>query len=391
MTGAETLEDALEPRPVFRGPLANQRPRLVMTFAGDPWLLMAVAALIGLGMIMVFNVSYFPGGDDFGDPLHFFRKHLVSIVIGIGLCVGASRVSSETYRRYAYPVLVLAFIGMAAVLVPGIGVNRSGAQRWIPLGPVAFQPSELAKLALVLYMACSLARKGERIREFWFGIVPHCVVVAALAGLCLLEPDFGTAALSMGILGAMLFAAGARLTHLGLFIAGALPGLIYLAVMEPYRWKRFMSFLDCNDDPRGVGFQLCQALIAFGSGGVSGVGLGQGQQKMYYLPAAHTDFIFSVVGEELGLIGSALVLGLFVVVALRGFRIAGRHPDDFAGLLAFGVTCLLVLQAALNVGVALGVLPTKGLTLPFVSYGGSAMMIAMAEVGVLLALAREAG
>jgi cell division protein FtsW len=391
VTGAETLDAALEPRPTFRGQLSNQRPRLVMTFAGDPWLLMAVAALIGLGMIMVFNVSYFPGGDDFGDPLHFFRKHLVSIVLGLALCAGASRISSQTYRKVAYPILAVAIVAMLAVLVPGVGVNRSGAQRWIPLGPLSFQPSELAKMALVLYLACSLARKGERVREFWFGVVPHCLVIAFLACLCLLEPDFGTAALSMGLLGAMLFAAGARLTHLGAFVAAALPALIYLAIMEPYRWKRFMSFLDCNDDPRGVGFQLCQALIAFGSGGVSGVGLGQGQQKMYYLPAAHTDFIFSVIGEELGLMGAALVVGLFVVVALRGFRIAGRHPDDFAGLLAFGVTALLVMQAALNVGVALGVLPTKGLTLPFVSYGGSAMMIAMMEVGILLALAREAG
>src|SRR5262249_4841083 len=149
VTGAETLDAALEPRPTFRGHLANQRPRLVMTFAGDPWLLMAVAALVGLGLIMVFNVSYFPGGDDFGDPLHFFRKHVVSIVLGIGLCVVASRVSSQTYRKLAYPILVVAVLSMLAVLVPGIGVNRSGAQRWIPLGPLSFQPSELMKLALV--------------------------------------------------------------------------------------------------------------------------------------------------------------------------------------------------------------------------------------------------
>ena len=176
-----------------------------------------------------------------------------------------------------------------------------------------------------------------------------------------------------------------------MFAAVAVPALIGLAVASPYRWRRLVSFLDCQQDARGDGFQLCQALIAFGSGGLSGAGLGQGQQKMYYLPAAHTDFIFSVIGEELGLIGAGLVLALFAAVAARGFRIAARHPDDFGSLLAFGITSLIVVQCVLNVAVALGMLPTKGLTLPFVSYGGSAMMVGLAEVGVLLALARESG
>jgi cell division protein FtsW len=243
----------------------------------------------------------------------------------------------------------------------------------------------------VLYLARSLVRRGERVREFWYGIVPHCLMVAVLAGLCLVEPDFGTVALAGIILVLMLFAAGARIWHLGLFAAAAVPGLAAIAIMEPYRLKRLTSFLDCRQDALGDGFQLCQALIAFGSGGLWGVGLGQGQQKMYYLPAAHTDFIFSVIGEELGFVGAAVVLALFALVAFRGLRIAARHPDAFGSLLAFGLTALIIVQGLLNFGVALGTLPTKGLTLPFVSYGGSAMMISLAEVGVLLGLARESG
>jgi len=391
MTGAEALDAALEPRPVFRGPLSNQRPRIVRTFGSDPWLVLAVAALVSLGTVMVFNVSYFPGGDDFGDPLHFFRKHLISIAGGLGLCVITMRMGSDRFRAFAYPLLVVAALAMILVLVPGVGSVRSGARRWLQLGPLTFQPSELAKFALVLYLARSLARRGERVREFWHGIVPHCIVVGMLAALCLLEPDFGTVALWGILLVLMLFAAGARLAHLALFAAAAAPALAALAITAPYRMKRLTSFLDCKQDALRDGFQLCQALIAFGSGGVSGVGLGQGQQKMYYLPAAHTDFIFSVIGEELGLVGAGVVLALFALVAFRGLRIAARHPDEFGSLLAFGLTSLIVVQGLLNIGVALGALPTKGLTLPFVSYGGSAMMVSLAELGALMALARESG
>jgi len=391
MTGAETLQAALEPRPTFRGPLTNQKPRLVVNFGPDPWLLLAVAALVGLGAIMVFNVSYFHGQERMGDPMHFFRKHVTSIVLGIAAAAMASRISSAHYRRLAYPLLAVSIVLLLAVLVPGIGARRSGAQRWFPLGPFSFQPTEVAKFAVVLYLAASLVRKGERVRELVFGVLPHCVAVGVVALLALAEPDFGTAALVTGILIVMLFVGGARLAHLGLFAAAVLPFAIWVVVVEPYRLARVLTFLDYTKDPRGMGFQLLQSLIAFGSGGVSGVGLGQSEQKMFFLPAAHTDFIFSVIGEELGLVGACVVVALFLVVAARGLRIAARHPDPFASLLACGTTVLIVLQAALNIGVVLGCLPTKGLALPFISYGGSAMMIVLAEVGVLLALAREAG
>ena len=391
MTGAETLAAALEPRPTFRGPLHGQRPKRAGSLSADPWLVLAVAGLIGIGLVMVFIVSYCLSRSNFGDPYAFFRKHLFSIALGSVIAVGTSRFGSETYRRLAYPMLVAAVVSLVLVLVPGIGSTRGGAQRWVALGPLSFQPSELAKVALVLYLAASLERKRDRLNDFVQGVLPHCVVVGTMALLLLIEPDFGSTALVAVVLFAMLFVAGARPLHLALLGSAALPALYFLVRFEPYRWARLMAFLNYDLDPLGMGFQLRQSLIAFGSGGVTGVGLGQSQQKMFFLPAAHTDFIFSVVGEELGLLGALLVLGLFAWIAARGLRIAAAHPDRFGSLLAFGLTLLLVVQGLLNVGVVLGCLPTKGLVLPFISYGGSAMLLTMAEVGALLALARETG
>ncbi|HWP67123.1 MAG TPA: putative lipid II flippase FtsW [Candidatus Limnocylindria bacterium] len=391
MTGAETLAAALEPRPTFRGPLHGQRPKRTGSLSADPWLVIAVTGLLGVGLVMVFNVSYFLGSSNVGDPYAFFRKHVFSIALGGVIAAVVSRLGSDTFRRLAYPLLLAALVSLTLVLVPGIGSARGGAQRWLALGPLSFQPSELAKLALVLYLAASLDRKRERLHDLRRGVLPYCLVAGVLALLLLAEPDFGSTALVALVLLAMLFVAGARPAHLLLLCAGGVPALVYLMIAEPYRWARLMAFLQYDLDPLGMGFQLRQSLIAFGSGGVIGVGLGQSQQKMFFLPAAHTDFIFSVVGEELGLIGALGVLGLFAWIALRGLRIAAAHPDRFGSLFAFGLTLLVVAQGLLNVGVVLGCLPTKGLVLPFISYGGSAMLLALAEVGALLALARETG
>ncbi|HJQ83912.1 MAG TPA: putative lipid II flippase FtsW [Candidatus Binatia bacterium] len=377
--------------PTFRGPLAGQRPRIVGALGGEPWLVLAVAALVGLSVVMVFNVSYFYGQERFGDSLLFFRKHVLSIVLGIGAAAVASRLPSEAYRRAAYPLLVTVIVALVLVLVPGIGLARGGARRWLHLGPLSLQPSELAKFAVVLYLARSLVKKGDRVATFHYGIVPHYLVVGLIAGLVLLEPDFGTAALCAGLLVFMLFVGGVPPRLVALPALGVIPALILMVWQAPYRWARIVAFLDPDADPLGVNFQLKQSFIAFGSGGLWGAGLGESRQKLFYLPEAHTDFLFSVIGEELGLAGALVVLALFAVVAVRGFRIAIRHPDAFAGLLAFGITLSLVLQGAVNAGVVLGCLPTKGLALPFLSYGGSAMIAALAQIGVLLALARETG
>jgi cell division protein FtsW len=379
------------PAPLFRGPLAGQRPRVAGALGADPWLILAVAALVGLSVVMVFDVSYFYGQDRFGDALLFFRKHLLSVGLGTAAALGASRLRSEVYRRAAYPLLVVALIALVLVLVPGIGLARGGARRWLHVGPLGLQPSELAKFAVVLCLARSLVKKGDRVASFKFGIVPHYLVVGLVAGLVLLEPDFGTAALCAGLLLFMLFAGGVPVRLLALPALGAIPGLLLLAWKAPYRWVRIVAFLNPDADPLGVNFQLKQSFIAFGSGGLWGLGLGESRQKLFYLPEAHTDFLFSVIGEELGLAGAVVVLALFAIVGTRGFRIAVRHPDPFASLLAFGVTLSLVLQGVVNAGVVLGCLPTKGLALPFLSYGGSAMIAALFQVGVLAALARECG
>lgn len=390
MTGAPSVRAAVPAAPpAFRGVLAGQRPRFAGGLGADPWLLLTVAALVGLSVVMVFNVSYFYGEERFGDSFVFFRKHLFSIALGTLVGAVASRLPSDTYRRAAYPVLLTVLVALVLVLVPGIGLARGGARRWLHVGPLSIQPSELAKFAVVLYLARSLVKKGERVRKFTVGIVPHCIVVGTIAGLALLEPDFGTAMLAAGLLGGMLFVGGVPLRFLALPGLAVLPVVGMLVMKEGYRMKRILGFLNPDLDPLGINFQLKQSFIAFGSGGVWGIGLGESRQKMFYLPEAHTDFIFSVIGEELGLAGALLVLTLFGVLAVRGFRIAMRHSDEFGSLLAFGVTLSLVLQAVVNVGVVLGCLPTKGLALPFLSYGGSAMIAALAQVGVLLALARE--
>jgi cell division protein FtsW len=388
-TGSAVLRAGAPEAPVFRGPLEGQRPRGGGAFGGEVWLVLAVVGLVGLGVVMVFNVSYFHAQDRFGDALLFFRKHLLSIGLGAVAAAIASRVPSDAYRRAAYPLLLVSIVALALVLVPGIGAARGGARRWVSLGLMSLQPSELAKFAVVLYLAASLARKGERLATFTYGVVPHALAVGVVAGLVLLEPDFGTATLIVALLGWMLFVGGVPLRHFVLPAVSVVPAIGLLVWLEPYRWKRLIAFWYPDLDPLGINFQLKQSFIAFGSGGLWGMGLGESRQKMFYLPEAHTDFIFSVIGEELGLAGALVVLALFAVVGVRGFRVAVRHPGRFASLLAFGVTLSLVLQGLVNALVVLGCLPTKGLALPFVSYGGSAMIVGLAQVGVLLALARE--
>ncbi|MCC6850216.1 MAG: putative lipid II flippase FtsW [Deltaproteobacteria bacterium] len=370
-------------------PRAKAHP--VVARGGDPWILAAVAALVTVSVVMVFNTSYFFAGDRFGDPLHVFKKHLASIGLGVLACFVGSRLRSTTYERIAYPALAVIVVLLVAVLIPGVGIVRGGARRWIGLGVINLQPSEIAKVVAVLYLAHSMVRKGPRIATFSLGVLPHVIVIGALAGLVVTEPDFGTAALLGVTLFAMLFAGGVRWRHLVVPVLPIVPLAVWAVASSPYRLRRVLVFLDPWQHPRDAGFQLVQSFLAFGSGGLFGTGLGESKQKMFYLPEAHTDFIFSVIGEELGLLGALVVVGLFAVLAIRGLRVALNHPTTFGQLAAFGTTTVLVLQAGVNMAVVLGLLPTKGLALPFVSYGGSAMIGAMTAVGVLLALSRESG
>jgi cell division protein FtsW len=374
-------------------PFASLRRRVVMPRLNRPdlWLLIAAAGLAGLGVVMVFNASYFFAQDRYGDPLLFFRKHLVALGVGAVLLLCVSRVRLVWFERIAFPSLIGIVVGLVAVLIPGLGAMHGGARRWLGFGPFNFQPSEFAKIIIVLYLARSMSRKRERMNEFFTGVVPHCVVVGLCALLIAAQPDFGTAAILVLVLVLMLHGAGARPAHLiGLGLTALL--LVSFAIIHaPYRWIRIRAFLDPWRYAQDIAFQLVQSLIAFGSGGLTGVGLGGSQQKMFFLPAAHTDFVFALIGEELGLCGALAVLALFAVVGMRGFRVALRHPDPFASLLALGITLVILLEAVVNVGVVLGLLPTKGLALPFLSYGGSALIVTLMQIGILASLSRMTG
>jgi cell division protein FtsW len=357
--------------------------------AVDKWILLAVAGLLALGMTMVLSTSYLYSQERYGDGTYFFRKQLIAMGAGLIALVACSIAPSTYYRRFAYPLLAISFIVLVMVLIPGLGVNRGGARRWIMFPGFAFQPSELAKLSIVFYLAHSMAKKADMIRTFAVGVLPHLLISGVFAGLLLLEPDFGTALILTMMLYFMLFIGGVRLRHLLSTALLALPVLAYVMMTAQYRLRRLMTFLDPWSDATGSGFHVIQSLIAFGSGQLFGRGLGESRQKLFYLPEAHTDFVYSVVGEELGLLGALAVLALFGVIIVRGLRLTAKIEEPFDQYLAFGLTVLLGLQALIHMGVVMGLMPTKGLVLPFISYGGSAMVINLMEAGILLGLSRR--
>ena len=357
--------------------------------AVDKWILLAVAGLLALGMTMVLSTSYLYSQERYGDGTYFFRKQLIAMGAGLIALVLCSIEPSTLYRRFAYPLLALSFIILVMVLIPGLGVNRGGARRWIMFPGFAFQPSELAKLSIVFYLAHSMAKKADMIRTFSVGVLPHLIISGVFAGLLLLEPDFGTALILTMMLYFMLFIGGVRVSHLLSTALLALPVLAYAMMTAQYRLRRLMTFLDPWSDATGSGFHVIQSLIAFGSGQLFGRGLGESRQKLFYLPEAHTDFVYSVVGEELGLLGALAVLALFGVIIVRGLRLTAKIEEPFDHYLAFGLTVLLGLQALIHMGVVMGLMPTKGLVLPFISYGGSAMVVNLMEAGILLGLSRR--
>ncbi len=371
--------------------LSSSRSATGVGSAGDLWIWAAVGGLLALSILMVLNTTYFPSAARFGTPFRLFFKHLFAVVLGCSAAFVISRAGSERYERMAYPLLAIVCIGLGAVLIPGIGLVRGGAQRWLGVGLFSLQPSEFAKLALVLYVTRSVVRKGVKVESFSYGVLPHALVGGMLVMLVALEPDFGTAVFLLAVLGLMLFAAGVRLRYLALPCLLLAPLVAAGIFWTPYRAERVKAYLDPWANAKGGAFQLIQSLLSFGSGGVFGAGLGGGRQKMWYLPEAHTDFIFSVVGEELGLLGALAVVVLFGILTVRGLRVAWRHPTQFGRLAALGITITLVMQALMNMGVVLGLLPTTGLALPLVSYGGSAMLASMLGVGILVGLSRECG
>ena len=356
------------------------------------WLLLAaVLALTGLGAVMVYSASAISAARDLHDEFYFLERQALAAALGLALLVGGLRLGHRRAAALAYPLLAASVVLLLLVQVPGIGRVAGGARRWIDLGIVRFQPSELAKVALVLYLARSLARQREKVRLFSIGFLPHVIVTGLLVLLCLLERDLGTGVILALVLLVMLFAAGARLGYLLAAAALAVPIGWRLIAGTPYRMERWLAYLDPWGHREGAGFQLVESLLGVGNGGWLGQGLGQGKGKLFYLPAAHTDFIAAVIAEEAGLLGIALLLLLYGVLLWRGLRASLRAAEPFGAYAALGLTTLLGAQALVNLSVVLGLLPTKGLTLPFVSYGGSSLLTALGAAGLLLSISGDRG
>ncbi len=347
----------------------------------DRVLVGAVLLLVAFGTVMVFSSGAVFAAKKYGDAFYFFKRELLYALLGLGALSLALRIDYGVYRRIAYPLLFVAILSLAAVLK--IGSRAGGAIRWFRLGPLSFQPSELGKLALCVYLASLLARKAEKVRVFSVGFLPPLLVTGLMMGLLLKQPDLGTAAIFGAVALGLLFIAGTRTSYLILAVLVAAPAGWKFIVSTPFRMRRMLAFLDPWAFRRDVGYQITESLISVGSGGVTGLGLGDGRQKLFFLPEAHTDFILSIVGEELGLLGVLFVIALFGVLVWRGLRAAMRARDVFGAYLAFGITAMFGLQALVNIGVVLGSLPTKGLPLPFISYGGTSLVMSLFMAGVL--------
>lgn len=385
---ARSTSARVAPRPAPQPPRAPARQGL-HAVGPDTLLSATVLALVCFGLVMVFSTSSATALLSDGDPLGLAIRQGVYALIGLGAFTVFSRMSPEGMKRLGPPALAVSAFLLLIVLVPSIGMSVNGARRWISLGGLGqLQPSEVAKLALALWIAQAIARPTARITTPK-GLAPFLVVTGAIAFLILIEPDMGTAMSFCAIAFAMLVVAGARMKHLGVIIGvGALLATIAM-LAEPYRRERFFTFLDPWADPDGAGFQSVQAQIALGSGGLHGVGLGDGVQKAFYLPEAHTDMILATVGEELGLIGVVAVLVAFVLFAVAGFRIALGARDLHQQVLAAGLTTFVVMQAVINIGAVLGLLPVTGVPLPFVSFGGSSLIILLACTGILVNIGRR--
>lgn len=354
----------------------------------DPVLTAVVVGLVAFGVVMVFSASAVFASQRYEAPFHFLIRQGIFAVVGLGVMLSVARVDYHRYRRFTYLALGAAVVLLVAVVL-GAGRTAGGASRWIQVGPVNVQPAEAAKLALILWLAYSLSKKHERIRSFQIGFLPHVLMAGLLALLCLKQPDFGSAVMIVLLTFVLLFTAGARLGYLLGATLLALPIVYFLIALNPYRMNRIQAFLAPFEHRYGVGYQVAESLMSFGAGGATGVGIGDSRQKLFYLPEAHTDFISAIVGEELGFVGVILLTLAFVVVVWRGLRISTRAADQYGTYLAVGITMFIGLQAFTNLAVAMGLVPTKGLTLPFLSYGGSSLLVNCAAVGIVLNVSRE--
>lgn len=356
----------------------------------DKILLAVVLILLGFGVIMVYSSSgaYATVG---GNEHYFLMRHLFSILMGVTAMTIVSLIPYPFYRRpgVVIPLLFFVIALLIMTLVPGIGTKINNARRWLPIGNFrTFQPAELAKLILVLYFSYYMVKKQEKIRSFTFTVIPCFIILGVFFTLILIQPDLGTAINLVALVIPLMFIAGVRVVHLLGVASVSIPLIGLIAWTNPYQKMRILRFLNPWEDPKNSGYQLIQSLIAIGKGGISGVGLGRGQQKLFYLPEPYSDFIFSTIGEELGLLGAIIVIVLFMVLLWRGIVIAFSAPDLFGTFVAFGLTLLIGIQAGINLGVVTGILPTKGLPLPFISHGGTSLIVCLMAMGILLNISK---
>ncbi len=357
----------------------------------DVQLLLSVLFLVGIGLIMVYSASGALATQKFHSDYHFLKRQSIFVLLSLLALVVCRYVPYRLYRVFAYPFLVISLLLLTAVHIPGLGNKAGGAYRWIELGFFTFQPSELARLALIIYMAYSLEKKQDLVHRFTIGMVPHLVILSLFSIVLLTQPDFGSVVIFSALTYIMMFVGGVKIRYLGGTLILTLLIGYKLMLDAPYRRFRWEVLLDPWKYETGMGYQTVHSLMAFGTGGFFGAGLGKGYQKLFYLPEPHTDFIFSVIGEELGMIGVVIIILLYAVILHRGINIAGNANDLFGSFLAIGITAAMGIQVCINMGVALGMLPTKGLTLPFLSYGGSSLLLNMAAMGILMNIAADKG
>ncbi|MBI2439413.1 MAG: putative lipid II flippase FtsW [Candidatus Moranbacteria bacterium] len=356
----------------------------------DRRFLFAIFALLSIGLMMIASAGVVYGQVRFGDGYYFFKQQLLGLGVGVIFLYIFQRIDYRAWQRFVVPIFFVALGLLVLVFIPGIGTTVYGAARWVEIGPVSFQPSEVMKLSIILYLAAWLSMKGRRkTADFFEGLVPFLVILSVVGFLIIKQPDTGTLGLIFLISLSIFYASGASVKHIfGLFLAG-LAFLMLLIKMAPYRMQRFLVYINPDHDPQGSGYQMMQALLAIGSGGLFGEGLGQSRQKFNYLPEPVTDSIFAVLGEEFGFVGAVVVILLFLFIAWRGLLIASRVPDGFGRLVAVGIISWIVFQAFINMAAISGLIPLTGIPLPFISYGGTSLAVLLAAVGILLNISKN--
>jgi cell division protein FtsW len=356
----------------------------------DRTLFFTLLTLLGIGLIMIASAGVVYGRVRFGDDYYFLKQQMLGLGVGLLFLYILQKIDYHIWQRFVVPIFIVAIVLLVLVFIPGFGTTVYGAARWVELGPLSFQPSEVMKFAIILYLSAWLSSKGRaKTSDFFEGLVPFLALLSVVGFLIIKQPDTGTLGLIFLISLAIFFASGASIAHIFSLFAGGLFALFILIKMAPYRMQRFLVFMNPDHDPMGFGYQMTQALLAIGSGGVFGAGLGQSRQKFNYLPEPVTDSIFAVLGEELGLVGAMVVVGLFLFLAWRGVRIALRAPDEFGRLLAVGIVSWIVFQAFINISAITGLIPLTGIPLPFISYGGTSLAVLLAAVGILLNISKH--